>query len=116
MSGTAMGPTGRPSILSHDQYEEIINKIHDSHLEKRQMTLSQICIEMLPNTFYHFAKRRVHFEDSRLKVTQEDLDRHFLYLGDTIERVPAHFVLNMDETGHQPWADAEAPTCFIPAG
>jgi hypothetical protein len=27
--------------------------------------------------------------------------------------VPAHFIFNMDEMGHQTWADAREITCFV---
>jgi hypothetical protein len=48
-------------------------------------------------------------------VAEEDMAGHFAYLKDTIEGVPAHFVYNMDELGHQPWADAKVATCIVPA-
>jgi hypothetical protein len=53
-------------------------------------------------------------ENVRLDVTTEEIDRYFQYLKDTIEGVPAHFVANIDEMGHQPWADALQTTCFVP--
>jgi hypothetical protein len=79
--------------------------------------------EMIPNTFYKIAKKdsrirsctAVAMENVRLAVTQDDIERHFQYLKNTIDAVPAHFVFNMDEMGHQPWADALAMTCFVPA-
>jgi hypothetical protein len=40
---------------------------------------------------------------------------HLANLRDTIEGVPAHFVYNLDELGHQPWADAKVATCISQA-
>jgi hypothetical protein len=66
MQGMVTGCSGRPSILTHDQYEETINKILSGHAEKRPMTVFEICdvirerwgVEMVPNTFFHFMYRR----------------------------------------------------------
>jgi hypothetical protein len=120
-----MGPTGRPWILSQEQYEEIIHKIQDRHVAKRPMIVFEICdgiregwdIEMLPNTFYHFAEldARVRprawarFENARLQVTQEDLDFSALAFSLSARRHRAGartFRIRVDEVTHQPWADA----------
>jgi hypothetical protein len=131
MKGSAMGHSGRPSILSDIEYEEVIAKILCCHEERCPMTVFQVCEmirdrwgkNMIPDTFYHIAKKdprirsctAVAMENVRLAVTDEDIDGHFQYLRDTIDNVRAHFVFNMDEMGHQPWADALPVTCFVPA-
>jgi hypothetical protein len=131
LHGSEMRHAGRPSILSQDEYEEVIGKILHCHEERCPVTVFQVCQmirerwgkEMIPDTFYHIAKKdprirscaAVAMENVRLAVTQEDIDQHFHYLRDSIEGVPAHFVFNMDEMGHQPWADALAMTCFVPS-
>jgi hypothetical protein len=40
-------------------------------------------------------------EDKRMQVTNEQLMEHF------------HFVFNMDEMGHQDWADRRIKTCYV---
>lgn len=131
VKGSEIGRAGRPPILLIDEYEEVIRKILRCHEERCPMTVFQVCEmirerwgkEMIPDTFYKIAKKdprirsctAIAMENVRLAVSQEDIDNHFEYLRDTIDHVPAHFVFNMDEMGHQPWADALAITCFVPA-
>jgi hypothetical protein len=37
----------------------------------------------------------------------------FVSLITAIDGVPVHFVLNMDEMGHQDWADRQVQTCYV---
>jgi hypothetical protein len=109
-----IGQVGRPSILSRDEYEEVVAKIVGAYGAKRPVTISHVCElirnrwrkEMIPDTFYHIARRdprirpctAVPMENTRLDVTPADIDAHLQYLKDTIDRVVAHFVFNMAET------------------
>jgi hypothetical protein len=54
-------------------------------------------------------------EEGRVNVTPEQISSFFATLIATIDGIPAHFVLNMDEMGHQDWADRQRLTCYIPA-
>jgi hypothetical protein len=51
--------------------------------------------------------------DKRPQVTNEQLMEHFHSLLETVSGVPTHFVFNMDEMGHQDWADRRIKTCYV---
>jgi hypothetical protein len=53
-------------------------------------------------------------EDKRTEVTAEQIAAYFQLAASLIDGVPAHFVFNMDEMGHQEWADRQTRTCFVP--
>jgi hypothetical protein len=44
-------------------------------------------------------------EQECIDVTPEQMTSFFASLIVTAESVPEHFVMNMDEMGHQDWAD-----------
>jgi hypothetical protein len=46
-------------------------------------------------------------EDKRMEVTPEQIYEHFGHLIAVLEDIPAHFVFNLDEMGHQDWADRQ---------
>jgi hypothetical protein len=54
-------------------------------------------------------------ESGRSDVTLDIVADWFRYLAERLQGVPAHFVFNMDEIGHQEFADAPIKTAFIPA-
>jgi hypothetical protein len=54
-------------------------------------------------------------EQGRVDVAPEQISSFFAILIATIDGIPAHFVLNMDEMDHQDWADRQRLTCFVPA-
>jgi hypothetical protein len=58
-------------------------------------------------------------EDNRLQVTNKQILEYFVALYSIVNGIPAHFVMNMDEMGHQPDADADADakdtTCLVPS-
>jgi hypothetical protein len=130
IQGATIKSVGRPTILAHDEYEEVVKKIVSGYEQHAPMTVNEICVmirdrwnkEMIPDTFYHIAKKDVRLkscaavpmENMRLAVTEQDILTHFTSLRNVIEDAPAHFVFNMDEMGHQPWADALTMTCFVP--
>jgi hypothetical protein len=57
----------------------------------------------------------IPIETGRLGVTQEQIIEFFREAIETIEGVPAHFVFNMDEMGHQDWADWKKQICIVPS-
>jgi hypothetical protein len=44
-------------------------------------------------------------EDHRVAVTPEQIQHFFLEEINPFDGIPAHFLMNMDEMGHQDWAD-----------
>jgi hypothetical protein len=54
-------------------------------------------------------------EKGRVDLTTKQIAEFFASLITAIDGVPAHFVLNMDETGRQNWAGRQVQTCYVPA-
>jgi hypothetical protein len=54
-------------------------------------------------------------EEKRLQMSREDIESSFTRLEEAFDGVPGHFVCNMDEMGHQEWADQQEKACYVPA-
>jgi hypothetical protein len=54
-------------------------------------------------------------EDNRLQVINKQILEYFAALYSIVNGITAHFVMNMDEMGHQPYADAKDTTCLAPS-
>jgi hypothetical protein len=121
---------GRPPILTLEQWECVYNKICEQFESHNPWTAADICefvrerfaIPVIPNTFHHIAARDQRLrsaeadpmENTRMQVPDSAIFDHFVNLAHAIEGVPAHFVFNMDEMGHQAWADAHSKVVFVP--
>jgi hypothetical protein len=54
-------------------------------------------------------------ESERMSVPEEEIYNWFVRLREKIDGIPSHFVYNMDEMGHQEYADAKPKTCIVPS-
>jgi hypothetical protein len=54
-------------------------------------------------------------EEGRLAVSPEDIEAYFHQLVELVDAIPVHFVFNIDELGHQPWADRSEEICYVPS-
>jgi hypothetical protein len=80
-------------------------------------------IDLAPNTLWHFIRRMpmLRFakaktmEMERLNMPDDAVHNGFTILDDSISDPPAHFVYNMDEMGHQEYADAKPIQYVAPA-
>jgi hypothetical protein len=59
------------------------------------------------------SRKGVPTEEKRLQVIEEEIAMCFKRLAEAIDGVPAHFVDNMDEIGHQEWADRQEKVCHV---
>jgi hypothetical protein len=57
----------------------------------------------------------IPMDEKRLDVSIEQIKAPFATLFAQVSGAPAHFVFNIDEMGHQTWADAQNKTCFVPS-
>jgi hypothetical protein len=121
---------GRPSILSVSELEDLINKIINSYTINLPWTMHDIVHHITEqygktlevNTIRHVLNRDsqiktcrgIPMEEKRLQVSQQDIETYFTCLDEIIEGVPAHFIYNMDEMGHQEWADRQEKVCYVP--
>jgi hypothetical protein len=80
-------------------------------------------IPLIPNTLHHIAARDVRLrsaeadpiENLGMEVPDSAIHDHFVNLALTIRDIPAQFVFNMDEMGHQACADAQSKSVFVPS-
>jgi hypothetical protein len=121
---------GRPSIFAEDQLEHVKRKIIEQYDAKCPMSIagigkfisSEFGLNILPNTLHHILARdptiksckATAMDAKRTEVTAEQIQAHFATLFATLSGAPAHFVFNMDEMGHQEWADAPDNGCVVP--
>jgi hypothetical protein len=54
-------------------------------------------------------------EAMRVAVSSEQIEEFFGEAFRIIQGVPAHFIFNMDEMGHQEWADRQEMVCVVPS-
>jgi hypothetical protein len=125
-----VGIAGRPSTLTRDELDITIETVIRAFLERRPLTLPEIGAiirskfnkVILPDTLYHALTRdsRIRpckaepIDERRAQVSDDAIREYFSTLFTTVSGAPAHFVFNMDEMGHQTWADAQQTVCFVP--
>jgi hypothetical protein len=122
---------GRPPIISHEEQEQLITAIQEAYDARRPMTIGEVHYYIETrfhksidrNTLMHMLRREprlrschgIPMEEARVDVTAEVIWDFFRRAMEVVEGVPAHFVFNMDEMGHQDWADRKVVTCIVPA-
>jgi hypothetical protein len=122
---------GRPPILTSAQMDELFEFIAEGYRQRSPWTIRQVK-EFIARTFHvslekttlgHLLERDPRFrtcpgvpmEDLRIAVTPQQIENFFREAFSVIEGVPAHFIFNMDEMGHQEWADRKQVVCVIPS-
>jgi hypothetical protein len=129
--GNGAGQPGRRSLLSRGEMNQLVEAILASYASKEPMRIQHIkrVIEVAfqkqicSNTLHHILANddRIRsfpglpMESNRMEVTTEQITNYFCHLFNTISGAPSHFVFNMDEMGHQDWADAKETVCYGPA-
>jgi hypothetical protein len=128
--GSVPGSPGRVPILSHELLNDVIEVILRRSRERRPMRLVDVkryvmnrwpTIALTDNTLHHILSRdnRVKsvnatpMEDKRINVGIDVIEDYFQVLFGKVSGVPAAFVFNVDEMGHQEWADAPDTVCFV---
>ena len=121
---------GRPSLLPLGVAEEIHRYISKCASLSMPATICDIQhylhesfeINILPDTLRKFIKRsgRCHLkkveaiEAERMRVSSESLADYYKRLANTINEMPADFVLNLDESGFEKFADARKQFIVVP--
>jgi hypothetical protein len=119
------------SVLSDDHINYAVQLVLESFVKGLPLTLQQVHeqvqehfhIDVIPDTLYRrlLKDQRIKsckappMDGKRMDVTTEQIREYFHILESTVSGAPAHFVFNLDEMGHQPWADAKKRKCFVPA-
>ena len=121
---------GRPSVLSDEEHQAVLNLITERFSERIPVTYDEI-LDMLmyrfekivlPDTLRHIIYKNsdlkvimgVPMEQSRINVSPEEIDGWYDYLNFSIEGIPGEFIFNIDETGCQEWNDAARVKVMVP--
>jgi hypothetical protein len=56
----------------------------------------------------------IPMEAKRLEVPASQIEAYFQRLAEAIHGIPAHFVFNAGEMGHQEWSDRTEKLCSVP--
>ena len=115
-------PHGRPKKLNYDQEDELLTLI-DLYASQnrpvsikflRQYIFEQFNIDISPSWHRRFIERnstRIRMdvatpqEDKRLNLPIEYAEKHIQNLIDYLKDIPTELIFNVDEVGHQQWAD-----------
>jgi hypothetical protein len=84
---------------------------------------TQFHLSVERNTLWHILKRdpsvkscrNIPMEEARLDLTTQAGIDFFRRATEVAQGVPAHFVFNMNEMGHQDWADRTQKTSLVPS-
>jgi hypothetical protein len=126
----AIGSPGRPPLFTPEQIDEIVKTILYFFEQRKPLTLTDIrsfaigrfARPVNSDTLRHILHRDPRLktctahpiDERRLQVTDDQIQEYFANLLAAVSGAPAHFVFNMDEMGHQAWADAHDVICFVP--
>jgi hypothetical protein len=127
----AVAPYGRKVKLPYQCVPQLVEWIDQhwynhqpaSFKQTREFIYETWGIQIMPNTLCHIISKIKELrsclakpmEDARLHVTEEDVYNWFVRLRDAIEGVPSAFVYNMDEMGHEEYADRKEKKCVVPS-
>lgn len=122
---------GRPVVLDANKAQELIEWVETLWNQHQPPTQKQtrlfiaerwriwIAKTTLQRTIQRIPRIRccvtTPIEAERLRVSDEDILAWFMQLRESIDGAPPHFVFNMDEMGHQDYADARHKLCVIPS-
>jgi hypothetical protein len=122
---------GRPSVLSVSEHEELVHAIIARYEDRRPMSIGEVHFFLEDrfkkfidrNTLWHLLRRDariktcrgIPIEEPRLNVTPEAIMAFLQHAMEVVQGVPARFVFNMDEMGHQDWTDRPETTCVVPS-
>jgi hypothetical protein len=128
--GSQPGKPGRIPSLSQDQLNIVIQYAIESFGQQKPKRIFDLTtfimkkwqIAMRPDTLRHILARDgrtksavAHpMDDQRMMVSREKIIEYIDVLYGTVHNARAAFIFNMDEMGHQDWADAHDVICIVP--
>ena len=131
--GCKRGRIGRPPLLSDEELQELRNYITERFSNRVPCTYEEILEHMeeefgrLLNikTLRNFISQSLEFksvtgvplEDLRLFSRTEDIDKYFNKLTEilSVGKIPAAFLINVDESGFNEYVDARKSVRIVPA-
>jgi hypothetical protein len=123
---------GRHALLNDCQMTELMHYVRSRYEGHNPATIRDLIvfcrnrfdIAVPSNSMAHIIAHHPELEcqwatpmdGQRMAVTDEQVIRYLMELHKLVTGVPAHFVFNMDEMGHQDAADAKPRKCVVPIG
>jgi hypothetical protein len=114
-------PAGRPRTLTDDQWEDIVSYVLLRNEARRPPSYSDIQIHILDtfdvsiagDTLRNLIRRTDRLrvvdgkpvEEERVECDTTQIDAYYRNLEHILKDFPASLVINLDESGHQEWAD-----------
>jgi hypothetical protein len=121
---------GRPAIFNTEVRNFIIKLVKDRYAQRKAITIPELIeeiqyayhIDVKQDTLRHFIHRTegvrmilgVPKEEERVMSSDEDIASYYSALRARLERVPAAFVFNVDETGCSKWTDKRELHVVVP--
>lgn len=122
---------GRPSILSEEERERLMDYVTSTYNEKYPATYQNIADfihdqffkKVTLDTIRHIVQSMdalkvvtgIPMENDRIFCDSKKIDDYFNKLEDALKfDIPPEFIINIDETGFQEWVDAKRLKCIVP--
>lgn len=121
---------GRPPLLNPAEQAAVCDFVADAYRRRSPCVLAELKAHIVStfhvvlekSTLCHIIGRDprlktcrgIPIEAKRAEVTPEQIRNFFAEALTIAEGVPSHFVFNMDEMGHQEWADRKEIICVVP--
>ena len=122
---------GRPTKLTEEMEEELLLYIQlraearkpCTNQDIRNFILEQFSIDIVPSWINNFIKRHntklAHStafpqEKGRFSLPRQLALKHISNLKKYVDGLPTELVFNLDEVGHQPWADKKFKKVIVP--
>jgi hypothetical protein len=127
--GNECGKNGRPGLLNDEEIEMIVNWVNSRDVRAGYLTPLDILQKLADEArkfLEHDALTQIlrrdgrirlveakPMEEDRMNVTDDQIMSYLDELRTTIDGTRAHFLFNMDEVGHQDWADRGEYHCYV---
>jgi hypothetical protein len=125
------GPNGRPPLLSPQQKDQFFEAISMTYINRIPWTLADVSAYIVSRFFIQLNRQTMHeilkrdsrlkscrgipMEDKRTEVTEDAILDFFRRAIEATDGVPSYSAFNMDEMGHQDWADRGEQISVVPA-
>jgi hypothetical protein len=123
---------GRPAILSSTQKALLVAFVAEEAAQRRPPTYEDLLAFIEENFGINMNLKTLHanishlqslqtslgvpMEQERVDCDTEAIDAHYADLERILPGLPAEMVINLDEAGHQEWADRQIRKVIVPAG
>jgi hypothetical protein len=124
-------PAGRPRTLTDNQWEDVVTYVLLRNGARRPPSYADIQIHILDtfnvsvagDTLRNLIRRTDRFrvvdgkpvEEEQVECDTAQIDAYYRNLGHILKDFPASLVINLDESGHNEWADRQMGKVVVPS-